>query len=69
MSFFFLFYCRFFLVDVGFFFIFRKFRSSEAGILFWDLTWIRGFFDGVKPPKGQDCGRSTFSYVYDRDRR
>jgi hypothetical protein len=32
------------------------------------ITWIRGLFDGVKPTKGQDCGRSSFSCVHDRDR-
>jgi len=30
--------------------------------------WIRGFYDGVKPPKGEDYGRSIFSCFNDRDR-
>jgi hypothetical protein len=44
----------------------------HVGILFsffyGIFTWIRGFYDGVKPPKGQDCGRSFFSSFHDRDR-
>jgi hypothetical protein len=44
------------------------------GCCCWDSVfsfmglWIRGLFDGVKPSKGQDCGRSFFSGFYDRDR-
>lgn len=49
-------------------FLFSRWGFSLLFFYFWDFTWIRGFLDGVKPPKGQDCGRSYFSYLHDRDR-
>jgi hypothetical protein len=48
-------------------------RFTAVGIfsllLFSDLETLDPWdFNGVKPSKGQDCGRSSFSYLYDRDR-
>ena len=37
------------------------FDFFTLALLFGIILWIRGFFDGVKPPKGQDYGRSIFS--------
>ncbi len=50
------------------FYYFHVWDSVYFSILGLLFTWIRGLFDGVKPTKGQDCGRSSFSYIYDRDR-
>ena len=44
---------------------FRIFRLVLDSLWFTlDSVWI---FDGVKPSKGQDYGRSAFPYIYDRD--
>jgi hypothetical protein len=41
-------------------------RRWDFYILYWDSGSMD--FDGVKPPKGQDRGRSSFSCPHDRDR-